>query len=67
MNFKPLKDFLFGLPLLDLYRKISKIYRQTRLLAEIPVFRDLVAFHILLIKAPSLRLSVAVGDQKRGG
>jgi hypothetical protein len=71
MNLKPLKDFLFGLLFLDLYREINEIHRQTRLLAEILVIgglpRTSVAFHILLIKAPSLRLSVAVGDQKRGG
>jgi hypothetical protein len=67
MNLKPLKDFLFGPLFLDLYREINEIHRQTRLLAEILVFGNFVAFHILLIKAPSLRLSVAVGDQKRGG
>jgi hypothetical protein len=47
MNLKPLKNFLFGLLFLDLYREINEIHRQTRLLAEIFVFGNFLGLPLL--------------------
>jgi hypothetical protein len=47
MSLKPLKEFLFGLLFLDLYREINKIHRQTRLLVEFLVFGDFLGLPLL--------------------
>jgi hypothetical protein len=42
----PLKEFLFGLLFLDLYREINKIHRQTWLSVEVLVSGDFLGLVI---------------------
>lgn len=47
MNLQPIKDFLFGLFFLDLYRETLKLRRDVEKLLEILVFGDLLGVPFL--------------------
>ncbi|MGC9130611.1 MAG: hypothetical protein ACP5H5_03390 [Pyrobaculum sp.] len=44
---RAVRDFLFGLLFLDLYRETAKLHREVRLLLEILVFGDFVGIPFL--------------------